>query len=151
MLKRIIGAIYRKVPPIIRKKVVRFSQTKFTASVAAFVFNADGEILLLDHVLRPQTGWAIPGGFINSGEPPLNAIKREIGEETGLELKNIELFRIRTIGRHIEILFRAEAHGTAAAQSLEINRVGWFKVDALPERVNAAQKSLIAEISRADS
>lgn len=122
------------------------SQNKFTASVAAFVFNEDDEILLLDHVLRPQPGWAIPGGFMNAGEQPAAAVQRELYEETGLELKELKMFRVRTVGRHLEILFRAEAVGTAAVKSLEINAVGWFKTDELPREMSRIQKSLVSEV-----
>lgn len=146
MLKSIAGTIFRNIPWRLRRSFVRLSQNKFTASVAAVVFNENDEVLLLDHVLRPQPGWAIPGGFMNFGEQPIEAIKREICEETGLNLKKLEMFRVRTIGRHIEILFRAEAVGDAKVKSLEINAVGWFKVDELPEQMREIEKSMIQEL-----
>ena len=148
MLKKIVGIFFRKIPWRLRRKVIRLSQSKFTASVAAFVFNENGEILLLDHVLRPDEGWAIPGGFMNSHEQPAEAVKREIYEETGLNLKELKMIRVRTIGQHLEILFRAEAVGTAKVKSLEINAVGWFKTDELPEKMSRVQKSLIEEVRR---
>ncbi len=146
MLKRIAGTIFRTIPWRVRRGFIRLSQNKFTASVAAFVFNEDDEILLLDHVLRPQPGWAIPGGFMNAGEQPAAAVQRELYEETGLELKELKMFRVRTVGRHLEILFRAEAVGTAAVKSLEINAVGWFKTDELPREMSRIQKSLVSEV-----
>jgi len=146
MLKKIAGVIFRSIPWQLRRKFVRLSQDKFTASVAAFVFNQSGEILLLDHVLRPQPGWAIPGGFMNTGEQPIEAVKREICEETGLELKKLELFRVRTVGGHIEFLFRAEAVGKAEVKSLEINAVGWFDLEDLPKQMREVEKKLIKEL-----
>jgi NUDIX domain len=68
MLKKLVGKIWRKTPHFIRLRIIRLSQTKFTVSVGAVVLNEKGEILLLDHVLRPASGWGIPGGFINGGE-----------------------------------------------------------------------------------
>lgn len=148
MLKKIIGTIFRNIPWRLRQRFVRLSQNKFTASVAAVIFNERGEVLLLDHVLRPQSGWAIPGGFMESGEQPVEAIKREICEETGLNLKNPVMFRVRTVRRHIEIIFRAEAVGTAAVKSLEINAVGWFSPEHLPESVREIEKSIILEAAQ---
>ena len=81
----------------------------------------------------------------------LAAIEREICEETGLRLKNLEMFRVRTIGKHIEILFRAEANGIAEVKSFEINAVGWFKTDALPEKMTPIQKSIVKELLRDSS
>ncbi len=151
MLKQVAGKIFRNIPLRLRRKFVRLSQNKFTVSVAAVIFNENGEVLLLDHVLRFQPGWAIPGGFMNFGESPVEAVRREIREETGLELKSTKLFRVRTIGRHIEILFRAEAVGIAEVRSLEINAVRWFKTDELPEQMRELEKSIVREMSRSGS
>lgn len=140
MLKKIIGNIWKQLTPHARLKITRATQPKFTVSVAAIVVNERGEILLLDHVLRPYSNWGIPGGFINVGEQPEKAVRRELREETGLELNNIRLRRIRTHARHVEILFRADASGTAEAKSAEINQARWFKIDEIPEEMSDGQK-----------
>src|SRR6478672_5036111 len=106
MLQKFIGKIWRAAPPFVRTYVVRATQKTFTVSVGAIVTNAEGKVLLLDHVLRPASGWGIPGGFINTGEQPAEALKRELAEEIGLEIKEVELLRVRTFHRHVEILFR---------------------------------------------
>ncbi len=143
MMKKIVGAIWRKLSPLARLKIVRATQTKFTASVAAIVENENGEILLLDHVLRPDSGWGIPGGFLGYGEQPAEAVRRELIEETGLELEMVEMVRVQVVNRHIEILFRAKAKGFASVKSHEINAARWFKVDKMPEKMNQTQKSII--------
>ena len=131
---------------MIRAKIVRGTQAKFTTSVAAVVENENGEILLLDHVFRPDSGWGIPGGFLDFGEQPAEALRRELREEIGLELKNLKMFRVRTIGRHIEILFRAHTNSAASVKSLEINAIGWFRVDEMPKKMNQTQKSIIENL-----
>ncbi|MCV4861023.1 NUDIX hydrolase, partial [Escherichia coli] len=77
------------LPQKSRLRLVRLSQPTFTVSVAAIVFDYKGKVLLLKHVLRTTAGWGLPGGFINKGEQPESAIRREIHEETGLELENL--------------------------------------------------------------
>lgn len=148
MIKKIAGIIFRNTPWQIRRRFVRLSQQKFTASVAVVVFDENLQVLLLDHVLRPQKGWGIPGGFMNSREQPVEAARREICEETGLNLKNIQLFRVRTVSEHIEFLFRAEAVGTAEVKSLEINAVKWFDVKNLPGRMREFEINLINEMAK---
>lgn len=143
MLKKIIGKIWRLSPAAIRTRFVRLTQQTFTVSVGAIVTNEDGKVLLLDHVLRPASGWGIPGGFINKDEQPAKAVKREICEEIGLEIENIEILRAHTYRRHVEILFRAEAGGEGKVQSLEIRQLKWFDVNELPEEMNRAQKQMI--------
>ncbi|HXH71020.1 MAG TPA: NUDIX hydrolase [Pyrinomonadaceae bacterium] len=129
-----------------RLKIIRGTQTKFTVSVAAVVLNENEEVLLLNHLLRSDLSWGIPGGFIERDEQPEAAVRREIREETGLELENIQMIRVRTANRHFEILFRASPVGTARAQSLEINELGWFKVDEMPVKMSHIQKQIVEKV-----
>lgn len=141
MLKRLIGNVWKRLTPQARLIITRATQPKFTVSVAAVVVNERGEVLLLDHVLRPFSNWGIPGGFINVGEQPEKALRRELREETGLELKNIRLLRVRTNQRHVEILYRAEAGGAPEVKSREINEARWFKIEDIPEEMSDGQKA----------
>ncbi len=152
MLKKIVGTVWRKLTPSLRRKIVRLTQKSFTASAAAIVINEKNEVLLLDHVLRPVSGWGIPGGFLESGEQPEAAAVRELREETGIELSNVQLLNVRTSGGHVEIMFRATADSAAEiTESREINRARWFKLGALPENMNRAQRAEIENLLRENS
>lgn len=150
MLKKSVGLIWDKTPYLLRVRIIRATQTKFTVSVAAVITNEKNEVLLLDHVLRPFFSWGIPGGFIEAGEQPEVAVRREIREETGLELISAETIRVRTVNRHVEILFRAQATGNAAVKSREINDLGWFAIGEMPKQMSAAQKRLIEQVLRGE-
>lgn len=121
------------IPYNFRKKSVRIFQNKFTVSVVALVTNERGEILILDHFFRPRYSWGLPGGFIDRGESPEEGVRREIREEADLEMSHVRLLQVRTVGTHIEILFRASAAGTAKVNSGEIRALGWFTLENLPE------------------
>ncbi len=146
MLKDLASKIWQNTPRLLRIKIIRASQKKFTASVGAIILNEKDEVLLLDHVFRPTNGWGIPGGFIEPNEQVETAIKREIYEETGLELIEIKMLKIRTIGQHIEILFKAKAKGTASVKSQEIKEVGWFAVNQMPELMSETQKQIVRQV-----
>lgn len=150
MLRKAIGIIWSKTPYSIRLRMIRATQEKFTVSVAAIITNERKEILILDHVLRPFSSWGIPGGFIEAGEQPEIAIRRELFEETGLELNRIKMIRVRTIKRHVEILFRGEARGKGEIKSREISDLGWFEIDKMPQQMSRAQKTLIEEVLSAE-
>src|SRR5215210_8659654 len=97
MLKRMLAGLWRVLPKSLRLWGVRASQPKFTVTAGAVVLDDQGRVLLLNHVFRPGSGWGIPGGFISKGEQPEEAVRREIREETGLEVDDLELISIRTV------------------------------------------------------
>jgi ADP-ribose pyrophosphatase YjhB (NUDIX family) len=146
MLINRIGFAWKSLPSWVRLGITRATQVKFTASAAAIVTNDRGQILLLNHVLRPVSGWGLPGGFLDAGEQPEDTIRREIREETGLDLKNLEMFMVRTVRRHVEFLFRGEGVGDAQVLSREILELGWFDLDAMPKKMSASQRAMIIEV-----
>jgi len=143
MIRERIGFVWKILPPWLRLRIIRTTQQKFTVSAAAIITNDNNEVLLLNHVLRPFAGWGLPGGFITAGEQPEEAIRREIREETGIELERLRMFRIRTLERHVEMLFVAVADGEPAVKSREILELGWFEIGQLPEGTPRSQAELI--------
>jgi hypothetical protein len=71
-------------------------------------------------------------------------------EETGVDLSDVLLYRVRTFGRHVEILFTARTDGKPEVLSREIIRLDWFDTSDLPEEMNRAQKALIREVLSPD-
>ena len=56
-MKRFVGKIWRAMPRLLRRIVTRATQTNFTVSASAVVFDRAGQrVLLLDHVLRDGFG-----------------------------------------------------------------------------------------------
>ncbi|PYT00645.1 MAG: hypothetical protein DMF63_06305 [Acidobacteria bacterium] len=141
-----IGFVWKIFPPWLRLKIIRTTQQKFTVSAAAVITNDEGKVLLLNHLLRPYSGWGLPGGFLAAKEQPEEAIKRELFEETGIRIENVEMFRIRTIARHIEILFRATASTEGSVQSREIIELAWFDVNELPSGLPRSQKEIVRSL-----
>src|SRR5256886_13377462 len=74
------------LPGGVRRRVSRLGQSRFTVTTAAFIFDDDGRILLLEHVFRPDSGWGVPGGFLTRGEQPEAGLRRELREEIGIEV-----------------------------------------------------------------
>lgn len=58
-------------------------------TVGGLIFNRAGEVLML-RTHKWSNLWGIPGGKIKWGEPAMDALHREIKEETNLEVTNIE-------------------------------------------------------------
>lgn len=145
MLKNVLGVLWRNTPKKLRRWSARRFQLRFTVSVGAIVVDDQERVLLLKHVFRTGSGWGVPGGFINEGEQPEAAIRRELFEETGLELENVKFAFARTLQRvnHVEIIFRCQPRGLAAARGLEIKGLAWFAPDDLPEDLGRDQRLII--------
>lgn len=144
MILKLAGPVWKMIPKQLRRWLTRRLHTTFTISAAGIITNEEGKVLLLDHVLRSTaSGWGVPGGFIGRGEQPDVALRREIHEETGLELTNIRLHRCRTLYRHVEVIMTATAVGEARVNSREIRDLAWFAVDDLPAEMEECEKELI--------
>ena len=94
-------------------------------SVAALVTNDKGEILLVN---SPWRGWEYPGGLIAPGESFEAALKREILEESGVEIEITGFVGIcKNVARNIvNIDFTARYTGGELTTSEESTEVGWF-------------------------
>ena len=54
-------------------------------AVGAFVFDPEGRVLLVERGQPPGSGlWTVPGGKLEGGETLVQAVAREVREETGL-------------------------------------------------------------------
>lgn len=103
-------------------------------SVAALVTNDRGEILLVN---SPWRGWEYPGGLIEPGESFEAALKREVREESGIE---IEITGFVGICKNVEkdivnIDFTARGIGGSLATSEESTEVGWFTAEKAMELI----------------
>ncbi len=144
----LLGKLWKWIPGSLRRWLTRRFQTSFTVSAAGVITNENGDVLLLNHVLRPVSRWGIPGGFLDAGEQPEAAFRREIREETGLELSDVSLQWTRTLNLHIEIIFAAKAIGEPIVKSREIIELAWFGLDDMPKEMTQDQQVLILKILR---
>ena len=124
---------------------MRATQTRFTVTAGAVIFNDEGQVLLLKHRFRAGSGWGIPGGFLELGEQPEEALRRELREEIGLEVQHVEIFTSRSFKRprQVEILFRCRANAEVRSKTIEVERAEWFSVHSLPAGLPNDQRLLI--------
>ena len=73
-----------------------------SSATAAFILNSKNEMLVAKRGKEPAKGTLdLPGGFVDNGETAEQGIMREIKEETGLDISEVEyLFSIPNIYRY---------------------------------------------------
>ncbi|WP_246562594.1 NUDIX domain-containing protein [Rickettsiella endosymbiont of Dermanyssus gallinae] len=122
-----------------------------TVGVRAVIFNTQEEVLLVKHTYRP--GWHTPGGAVESGESPIDAICREIYEETGLEVTTEP--QIFAVYRHrwrdlddypILYVVKDQESTPVTNDKIEISDVKWFPLCALPEDITNKTRERIDEV-----
>ena len=129
---------------------MRLTHTRFTVTAGAVIFNDKGEVLLLKHRFRAGSGWGLPGGFMEKGEQPIDALRRELREEIALEVDDVKIFAARSFKKpkQVEVLFRARANAQVKSQTVEVERAEWFAIDALPQGLPRDQRVYIERAAK---
>lgn len=102
--------------------------------------NSSYEILLIQRLNDPfKDYWALPGGFVDENEELETAAKRELFEET-----DIQLFQVKQIKAYgnpnrdprnhtISVAFMGEIDSLAEAKAKDdAKAVKWFSIEELP-------------------
>jgi 8-oxo-dGTP diphosphatase len=99
---------------------------------------------LAERGIEPFKGdWDVPGGFLEPGEDPAGGAKREVLEETGLEVELSAPFAILIdrypYGNGVDFTqntyYLARIVGGSAAPADDVASLRWFSLDALPENI----------------
>lgn len=117
------------------------------AGVSVIVTNLMGDVLLLKHSYGPDV-WSLPGGGLGRGEEPMDAARREVREEVGMEL-----VRIEPIGTLDEVLsgspltahiFTAVCDRQPRPDGREVIEARFFPSHSLPEPLGRHTRTRIA-------
>ena len=117
---------------------------------------SEGGVLLVKRAIEPFKGyWDIPGGFLEAGEHPVDGAVREMREETGLEIRPVEILGLYmdVYGPEqlptLNICYLAEVSGGEARASSDASDLAWFPLDELPDEIAFSwEKEALAVLKR---
>ncbi|WP_226641373.1 NUDIX hydrolase [Mesobacillus subterraneus] len=133
-------------------------QPLILVGVAVAVINETGEFLLQK---RQDGKWGVPGGFIELGESTEDAGRREVLEETGIEIGKLNLVGVFSGKEHHVILPNGDEFypvtvayvtrdiigGVLQADGEETTETRFFSVNELPENLNPLIKNLMKQFT----
>jgi ADP-ribose pyrophosphatase YjhB (NUDIX family) len=110
----------------------------------------DGQVLLVRQTYMP--GWFMPGGGVKRGETLEAAARREVREETGIEMETIGLLGAYTNLKEWKtdhnIVFVSKDFRMSGLHDREIAEVRLFPLDALPEDLWPGHRVRLEEVRR---
>ena len=126
--------------------------------IGAMVRNEKGEILFLKRTekCRNEAGkWNFPGGGLEFGETQDEAVKREVLEETGLEVKIVRILKIidhiiEEEGQHwFNPIYETKVVG-GNLENMEPHKcseIKWFSPDKLPGNMTINLQELFKAVA----
>jgi len=124
-------------------------------TVSAVIRDGDGRILLARRAVEPGAGlWDLLGGFMDEGEGPGDALRRELREEAGLEAELGEYLdglpdRYGDDGNFtVNFYWAARLAAGEPRPADDVTELAWFPADALPPRAEFAFANTVELLDR---
>lgn len=125
-----------KLPPEQAKEFNKLNFPVVKTTVGCILIK-DNKILLTKRNIPPEKDkWCIPGGHIDIGETAIDAIKREVKEETNLEIENLKFwcywdeFMPKIMNHSLVLIFQGNPKGEEKINN-ESSEYGWFNYEEI--------------------
>ena len=107
----------------------------------AAVVLAAGRVLLARRARPPYAGmWDVPGGFLEAGEEPFGALRRELREEIGVGIRRARLIGFATdqYGPRgvavLAVVYRVTPTSSRVRPADDVSEARWFRRGEIPYR-----------------
>ena len=123
----------RQRPACPRCHFVHYANPKVAVGM---IVAQEGKVLLCRRDIDPGRGlWSFPSGYVDAGEPVKVAARREVLEETGLEVEIGRLVGVYDSPNRpvVYVVYAGRIVGGELRVREEVQEVGYFGLEALPE------------------
>jgi 8-oxo-dGTP diphosphatase len=134
--RKILLRVWRDVPfpGWMRQLFLRVLNPSFMVGAMALITDEQGRILVVEHTYRRQLPWGLPGGWLKHAESPESGLRREVLEETGLEVQVESLLGADFWGSsQLDLLYRCSVLSGTYTPSDETGQHRWCSPAELPE------------------
>jgi ADP-ribose pyrophosphatase YjhB (NUDIX family) len=144
LLLNFLARTWNSLAGPVRGRLAWLTHAKFIHGVSGIIRDERGRVLLLRHRFWKEQPWGLPGGLANRGETPAETLRRELREETGLEVRPLKLLHVSTKrGLLTQFILLAECSGQPEIKSVEILEAGLFDLSELPGNLLPTHRELL--------
>ena len=134
MIKRILLKIWRVLPIWLQIVLSRVIRPLFQVFAAAVILDEGKNILLVKSTYQRFHPWGLPGGSLEYGEHPEEAVVREVWEETGLRICIEKLLLVKSWQPdRVGMYYLCRVTGGTFYPSDEVSEFAYFSLDSLPD------------------
>jgi len=121
--------------------------TKVSFGVLAIIQNGEGRCLLVRTIYGGSL-WRLPGGFVEEGESPIEALRRELREELSVEIEVIRFVGVyyKIYERNLNLVFLCKiTRGQPRPDQTEVCEFNYFDLHSLPEGLSGRARVILED------
>ena len=131
-----VNDLFDKLAKDMGAKVISEDRTERVELTVLCLVEDCNKILLQNRIKKDWQGYTLPGGHVERDESFVDAVIREMKEETGLDIKNPKLVGVKQFpikcGRYVVLLFKTNEYSGTLVSSDEGN-MEWLEYDKLKD------------------
>ena len=146
MIRKLLLQIWRILPAWLQTILSRIIRPLFQVFAAAVILDGDRNIFLVKSTYQRFHPWGLPGGSLEYGEHPEEAVVRELWEETGLNICIEKLLLVNSwLPDRVGFYYLCRIVDGAFHPSDEVSEFAYFSPENLPD-VRSLDKDMLKRL-----